>query len=481
MIKLNRNVFIIVCFCTLLISFENVSAQIYTIRNGKMYIEIEKNISPVELDSFIVQYDLSDVGIKHFLRTQTPDSIHMMGWEIAKNDKKSFAISKLMISSDDLKNYADKIVFSGSQPGFPALFPATNNGLFYGFNKFKNKPPFISKDSTVTFYLRNHSNAKKVMLAGSFNNWIPDALPMTKTDSGWIAFVNLGPGKYWYKFISDGNWIVDDDNIQRENDGLGNMNSVFYKVNHSFKVQGYNSAKRVYVAGSFNNWRPNELQLWKTGTGWELPIYLAEGTHTYKFIIDGNWKTDAANPDKLPNEFNDFNSVIHFGKPYLFKLIGFEDAKTVTVTGSFNGWRKDELFMTKTAGGWEYPYTLGPGNYEYRFIVDGKEMTDPSNPLVTAEGKKGNSFLILEPNYIFRLKGFPNAKKVFLAGDFNGFNPNSHAMKKVGEEWQFSIHLSRGKHLYKFIVDGKWIRDPNNKLWEQNEFMTGDSIIWIEK
>jgi len=37
-----------------------------------------------------------------------------------------------------------------------------------------------------------------------------------------------------------------------------------------------------------------------------------------------------------------------------------------------------------------------------------------------------------------------------------------------------------GKHLYKFIVDGKWIKDPDDPLWEGNEFGTDNSVIWIE-
>ena len=54
-------------------------------------------------------------------------------------------------------------------------------------------------------------------------------------------------------------------------------------------------------------------------------------------------------------------------------------------------------------------------------------------------------------------------------------------MKKEGDEWVFPVHLSVGKHLYKFIVDGEWIKDPLNKLWEQNEHRTDNSIVWIDK
>ena len=292
--------------------------------------------------------------------------------------------------------------------------------------------------------------------------------------------MKLKPGKYWYKFIIDGNWSIDYDNMLHENDGMGNENSVFYKTNFLFKLDGYANAKKTYLAGSFNNWRPAQLQMLKTQGGWELPLYLAEGTNTYKFIADGEWITDPKNDKRLPDGENGFNSVILIGKPYLFKLNGYTNAKRVILTGSFNKWRKDELFMNRSSMGWELPYTLGAGNYEYRFIIDGKEITDPLNPLVTNSVKNGgNSFLIINPNFIFRLKGFSNAKSIFLAGDFDNWSEYALPMKHEGDEWIFNIHLSPGKHLYKFIVDGKWIIDPHNKLWEQNEYGTGNSVIWI--
>jgi 1,4-alpha-glucan branching enzyme len=226
------------------------------------------------------------------------------------------------------------------------------------------------------------------------------------------------------------------------------------------------------VAGSFNEWRDNDLPMQRTATGWSIDLYLQNGTYTYRFIADGKWFADPANEDKVPNEFNEFNSVVRMGKPYLFTLDGFPDAKKVSVFGSFNDWREDELFMRKTATGWELPYTLGAGNYEYRLKIDNKYTADA----VT----KGNVALIIDPNFTFRLKGFENAKTVTLAGDINSWNPTSFQMKREGDEWIFKAHLGKGKHRYKFIVDGNWILDPANKLWEQNEHDTGNSILWIE-
>jgi len=303
-------------------------------------------------------------------------------------------------------------------------------------------------------------------------------LPMKKTDSGWIADIKLSPGKYWYKFIVDGSWTIDNDNRLSENDGLGNSNSVFYYTNTIFRLNGYTNAKKVFLAGSFNNWSKDELSMEKKENGWELPLYLANGTHRYRFIVDRKWMADPDNPIRFPNEFNEFNSVIAIGKPYIFKLNGHSNATKVALYGSFNNWRNDELFMNKTAIGWELPYVLGPGNYEYKFVVDGNSIPDPDNP---DNGDRNNSILILEPNYTFHLKGYETAKKVFLAGDFNNWNSNAMAMKKGNDEWTFTVHLSRGKHLYKFLVDGNWITDPFNKLWEQNRFGTGNSVLWIEK
>lgn len=209
-----------------------------------------------------------------------------------------------------------------------------------------------------------------------------------------------------------------------------------------------------------------------------LPLYLADGTHTYKFVVDGQLIKDENNTRVLPNGKGGFNSFIAIGKPQVFKLKGYENAKEVKLTGSFNNWRDFELPMNKTKDGWELSYVIGSGNYEYKFLVDGAYIADPSNPPMLPNG---NSYLIIDPNYIFRLKGYGTAKNVYLAGDFNNWNPFSLVMKKVGDEWVFPVHLSVGKHLYKFIVDGEWIKDPYNKLWEGNEFNTGNSIVWIDK
>lgn len=447
-----------------------VPVKSYSVKNGRMYIALGKDITAPGLDSFITKYELYDLNLPVFVKTGNTDSLIKLGWKVDINNKEVLVISKALFGADNINNPAERIIITQRDNQEQA---APLNQVHFGANKFRNKAPFSVKDSVVTFFLRGQTAATKVLLAGSFTNWGQGALPMTKTDSGWYAAAILQPGKHLYKFIIDDNWRVDKDNSLVENDGMGNDNSVYFKTNYLFSLQGFDDAKLVFLAGSFNNWQERDLPMQRTATGWSLPVYISEGTHTYRFIADGKWFADPANPDKFPNEYNDFNSVIRLGNPYLFKLDGFDDAKKVVLLGSFNNWNDNELFMKKTAKGWELAYTLGPGNYEYRLKIDG-QLTEDS---VT----KGNLSLVIEPNFTFRLKGYDSAHIVCVTGDINNWNPASFKMHREGDEWIFNAHLNKGKHLYKFVVDGKWILDPANKLWEQNQFSTGNSVLWFEK
>lgn len=53
-------------------------------------------------------------------------------------------------------------------------------------------------------------DAKKVILAGSFNSWNQASLKMRKDNKGtWKTKLDLNPGRHEYKFIVDGNWWND--------------------------------------------------------------------------------------------------------------------------------------------------------------------------------------------------------------------------------------------------------------------------------
>jgi 1,4-alpha-glucan branching enzyme len=50
----------------------------------------------------------------------------------------------------------------------------------------------------------------------------------------------------------------------------------------------------------------------------------------------------------------------------------------------------------------------------------------------------------------------PRAEQVCLLGDFNGWNPSAHPMKRQPDgSWLLQVSLHHGHHHYLFLVDGK--------------------------
>ena len=52
--------------------------------------------------------------------------------------------------------------------------------------------------------------AQAVFVAGTFNDWSPDATPLTRQDDGhWQIKLPLSPGHHEFKFIVDGQWCCE--------------------------------------------------------------------------------------------------------------------------------------------------------------------------------------------------------------------------------------------------------------------------------
>lgn len=151
-------------------------------------------------------------------------------------------------------------------------------------------------DGTARF-IYNDPSADQVYLAGSFNNWLPDAWPMMKTDNGlWVMTVRLKAGIYTYKYYIGGVWRVDPANPKTKDVGYGPDSLIEVgapspgklKVPTTFRVTS-KRAKRVTLAGDFNNWDPGGIELRTDGAGvWEVTIELRPGTYEYKFLEDGD-------------------------------------------------------------------------------------------------------------------------------------------------------------------------------------------------
>jgi chromosome partitioning protein len=76
---------------------------------------------------------------------------------------------------------------------------------------------------------------------------------------------------------------------------------------------------------------------------------------------------------------------------------------------------------------------------------------------------------------------FESARRVQIAGDFNAWSPLSTPMQcERPGVWRMSLPLPPGRYRYRFVVDGKWMTDPNNQYVEANQFGELNNVIEVD-
>jgi len=179
----------------------------------------------------------------------------------------------------------------------------------------------------AAFRYRPGKGAKTVSLAGTFNNWNKQDHPLTGPErEGWFsAKLELPEGYNEYKYLVDGkDWRTDPGNsLQTDADhnsilavgaltpprvarGAGGPCEVL------FRYRPATAAKDVFLAGTFNKWKPTEQKM--TGPDadgyYSATLKLPGGRHEYKFVLDGKvWTSDPSNPVQ---NGKDHNSVLSF-------------------------------------------------------------------------------------------------------------------------------------------------------------------------
>ena len=72
-------------------------------------------------------------------------------------------------------------------------------------------------------------------------------------------------------------------------------------------------------------------------------------------------------------------------------------AHRVNVVGDFNNWspKTDAMVDENGDGEWTLFYTLAPGVYQYKFVIDGNQwVTDPRNPEKVSDGFEGENSVL---------------------------------------------------------------------------------------
>lgn len=268
------------------------------------------------------------------------------------------------------------------------------------------------------------------------------------------------------------------------------------------KIQGLDFAdfdiNRIVISGNFNRWSRKAWKMKKVGPyTYQLRKKISAFNDViswdFKYLINSRYWVDpnAINPQEKVLDDDVWKGVYDLDLYDVaavekgnadFILEDFPNASKVILTGSFNGWNETDLEMIKRGDLWVLQLQLQIGTYEYKFIVDGEWMHDPTNPRkIRNQYSTFNSILDIQKDVFFELPGFANAEQVILAGSFTDWEKNSLRMtQKRNGAWQISVSLTQGKHYYKFIVDDEWIVDPNNPLNEYDLEGNLNSVLLIQ-
>src|SRR5688572_2953644 len=88
-------------------------------------------------------------------------------------------------------------------------------------------------------------------------------------------------------------------------------------------------ALQVQIAGDFNSWRPEWTEMESVGRLWRTVLKLAPGRYRYRYVIDGQWRTDPMNPAFEPSPFSGNDSLLVLEEP--------EPTAAVLAQGDDNG------------------------------------------------------------------------------------------------------------------------------------------------
>jgi len=80
----------------------------------------------------------------------------------------------------------------------------------------------------------------------------------------------------------------------------------------------------------------------------------------------------------------------------------------------------------------------------------------------------------------FEIDAKPGSE-VAVAGSFSNWKPDAYKLEDKSGEGHFTraVLLPKGRHEYKFVINGEWSVDPNCGDWAPNEHGTLNSIISV--
>jgi hypothetical protein len=102
-------------------------------------------------------------------------------------------------------------------------------------------------------------------------------------------------------------------------------------------------------------------------------------------------------------------------------------------------------------------------------------LGEAMRPLVVSTSEADAERVVMV-RFVLVAKG---AKKVAIAGDFNGWNPEQVVLEDADGHGTFvaTVPLPRGAHEYMFVVDGEWVTDPSAPELKPDGFGRQNAVL----
>jgi len=180
-----------------------------------------KKIDPAALKKYVGRYEL-EVGL-------IPISTIDVTLENNELWMKPSVVKKRRLVHQSKSVFLDEVegaryVFNKDDEGHVVSLTFPFEGESYTAQRIELPPPNLK--GNAVFRLKGYADANVVALAGSFNNWNQSQIICAREGDAWVCRLDLKPGIYTYKFIVDGNWVLDPVNPNTVEDDAGNVNSV---------------------------------------------------------------------------------------------------------------------------------------------------------------------------------------------------------------------------------------------------------------
>jgi beta-lactamase regulating signal transducer with metallopeptidase domain len=174
----------------------------------------------VDLKKFVGRYGIDPGVMENFVLDVTAENGDL--WFKPSHASKRRLIAQSAVDYLDSESSETRITFNFDSTGHVGSLTLRGWGPTIVANRLVLPPP--SREGNITFKLNNLPGARIVAVAGTFNNWNQSQYLFERTGNEWICRINLPPGKYQYKFIVDGNWLVDPNNpiVVEDERGLEN-------------------------------------------------------------------------------------------------------------------------------------------------------------------------------------------------------------------------------------------------------------------